>query len=32
MNRMGMYPFSEPRELALRQALFRDVLGVRVQI
>jgi CubicO group peptidase (beta-lactamase class C family) len=31
MNRMGMYPFSDPRELALRQALFRDVLGARVQ-
>lgn len=31
MNRMGMYPFSDPRELALRQALFRDVLGVRIQ-
>jgi CubicO group peptidase (beta-lactamase class C family) len=31
MNRMNVYPFSDPRELALRQALFRDVLGVRVQ-
>jgi CubicO group peptidase (beta-lactamase class C family) len=31
MNRMGLYPFSDPRELALRQALFRDVLGTRVQ-
>ena len=31
MNRMGMYPFSDPRELDLRQALFGDVLGVRVQ-
>jgi CubicO group peptidase (beta-lactamase class C family) len=31
MNRMGLYPFSDPRELALRQALFRDVLGARVQ-
>jgi CubicO group peptidase (beta-lactamase class C family) len=31
MNRMGMYPFSDPRELDLRQALFRDVLGVRTQ-
>jgi hypothetical protein len=28
---MGMYPFSDPRELDLRQALFRDVLGVRAQ-
>ena len=32
MNRMGLYPFSDPRELALRQALFRDVLGARVQV
>jgi len=31
MNRMGMYPFSDPRELDLRQSLFGDVLGVRVQ-
>ena len=31
MNRMGLYPFSDPRELALRHALFRDVLGVREQ-
>jgi CubicO group peptidase (beta-lactamase class C family) len=31
MNRMGAHPFSDPRELALRQALFRDVLGVRDQ-
>jgi CubicO group peptidase (beta-lactamase class C family) len=31
MNRMGLHPFSDPRELGLRQALFRDVLGVRVQ-
>jgi len=31
MNRMGMYPFSDPRELDLRQTLFGDVLGVRVQ-
>lgn len=31
MNRMNVYPFSDPRELALRQALFRDVLGVRGQ-
>jgi CubicO group peptidase (beta-lactamase class C family) len=31
MNRMGLYPFSDPRELALRQALFRDVLGARLQ-
>jgi CubicO group peptidase (beta-lactamase class C family) len=31
MNRMGMHPASDPRELALRQALFRDVLGAREQ-
>ena len=27
MNRMCMHLFSDPRELSLRQALFRDVLG-----
>lgn len=31
MNQMGVYPVSDPRELALRQAVFRDVLGVRTQ-
>lgn len=31
MNRMGTYPHSDPRELALRQALFRDVLRTRMQ-
>jgi hypothetical protein len=31
MNRMGLYPFSDPRELALRQALFRDALRTRPQ-
>jgi CubicO group peptidase (beta-lactamase class C family) len=31
MNRMGLYPFSDPREFGLRQALFRDVLGARTQ-
>jgi CubicO group peptidase (beta-lactamase class C family) len=31
MNRMCMHLFSDPRELALRQALFRDVLGARAQ-
>jgi CubicO group peptidase (beta-lactamase class C family) len=31
MNRMNVYPFSDPRELDLRQALFRDVLGARPQ-
>ncbi|MGD1239360.1 serine hydrolase domain-containing protein [Mycobacterium seoulense] len=31
MNRLGFHLWSDPRELALRQALFRDVLGVRSQ-
>ena len=31
-NKLGYHPFSDPRELALRQALFRDVLGARTQI
>ncbi len=31
MNKMNVYPFSDPRELDLRQALLRDVLGVREQ-
>lgn len=31
MNRLGFHLHSDPRELALRQALFRDVLGVRPQ-
>jgi CubicO group peptidase (beta-lactamase class C family) len=31
MNRMGYHPISDPRELRLRQALFRDVLDARVQ-
>jgi CubicO group peptidase (beta-lactamase class C family) len=31
MNRMGLHLHSDPRELALRQALFRDVLGTRPQ-
>ena len=31
MNRIGFHLLSDPRELALRQALFRDVLGVRPQ-
>ena len=32
MNKMGFHIHSDPRELALRQALFRDVLGARTQI
>jgi CubicO group peptidase (beta-lactamase class C family) len=32
MNRMCMHLFSDPRELALRQAVFRDVLGARTQV
>jgi CubicO group peptidase (beta-lactamase class C family) len=31
MNRLGFHLCSDPRELALRQALFRDVLGARPQ-
>lgn len=31
MNRLGCHAYSDPRELALRQALFRDVLGARTQ-
>lgn len=31
MNRLGFHLHSDPRELALRQALFRDVLGARPQ-
>ncbi|MCX2932974.1 serine hydrolase [Mycobacterium sp. CVI_P3] len=31
MNRLGFHLYSDPRELALRQALFRDVLEVRPQ-
>ncbi|BBX27964.1 serine hydrolase domain-containing protein [Mycolicibacterium alvei] len=30
-NKMGFHVVSDPRELALRQALFRDVIGARVQ-
>ncbi len=31
MNRSGFHLISDPRELALRQALFRDVVGARRQ-
>jgi CubicO group peptidase (beta-lactamase class C family) len=31
MNRLGFHLCSDPRELALRQALFRDVLSARPQ-
>jgi CubicO group peptidase (beta-lactamase class C family) len=31
MNRLGFHLVSDPRELALRQTLFRDVLGTRPQ-
>lgn len=31
MNRLGFHLWSDPREIALRQALFRDVLGARPQ-
>jgi CubicO group peptidase (beta-lactamase class C family) len=30
-NKMGFHLISDPRELALRQALFRDVIGARPQ-
>jgi CubicO group peptidase (beta-lactamase class C family) len=31
MNKLGFHLVGDPRELALRQALFRDVLGTRPQ-
>ena len=31
MNRLGFHLWSDPRELALRQALFRDIVGARSQ-
>lgn len=30
-NKLGFHLVSDPRELALRQALFRDVIGTRPQ-
>jgi CubicO group peptidase (beta-lactamase class C family) len=32
MNRLGYHAYSDPRELSLRQALFRDVVGARTQV
>jgi len=32
MNRLGLHIWSDPRELALRQVLFRDILGTRPQV
>jgi CubicO group peptidase (beta-lactamase class C family) len=31
MNKMGFHPWSDPRELALRQSLFHDIVGARTQ-
>jgi CubicO group peptidase (beta-lactamase class C family) len=31
MNRLGFHLCSDPREIAVRQAVFRDVLGARTQ-
>lgn len=31
MNKLGFHLWSDPRELALRQTLFRDILGTRPQ-
>jgi CubicO group peptidase (beta-lactamase class C family) len=32
LNKLGYHAHSDPRELAVRQALFRDVLGARTQV
>jgi CubicO group peptidase (beta-lactamase class C family) len=32
MNKLGYSAFNDPRQVALRQALFRDVLGARTQV
>ncbi len=32
MNRLGFHLVSDPRELALRNALFRETLGARPQL
>jgi hypothetical protein len=31
MNKLGFHPVSDPRELALRQVLFHDILRTRPQ-
>ena len=31
MNRAGFHLYNDPRELALRQVLFRDIVGARSQ-
>jgi CubicO group peptidase (beta-lactamase class C family) len=31
MNKLGFHPVSDPRELALRQVLFHEILGTRPQ-
>ena len=32
MNRLGLHIWSDPRELALRQVLFHEILGTRPQV
>jgi len=31
MNRAGFHLYNDPRELALRQVLFREIVGARSQ-